>query len=857
MVPKQNTAASINRLLIVIALTFILSACVLAQQPPVNNSGFDNPVIEGMAPDPSVCRVGDNYYLVTSTFEYFPGVPVYTSKDLIHWHLLSYSLSRPSQLPLVRLTRNGGIWAATIRYHNGEFYVVTTNKSDGHGNFFVHTKDPAGEWSDPVELDQGGIDPSLFFDDDGKVYLTSAGAPGCAARICQSEIDIQTGKRLSDIKPLWSGTGGSSPEGPHLYKVADYYYLMIAEGGTEYGHGETIARSRTPWGPFEANPRNPILTHRNFKASPIQGTGHADLIQAHDGSWWSVFLGFRPVTRMAHHLGRETFLAPVTWSADGWPAINGNGTIAPHMAVNTLPQQARLEPSGRDEFSGSKLSLPWNMVRNLEQTRWSLTERPGWLRLKGSPITLDDAEAPPVFLGRRQQYFDSEITTKIDFQPTRIGEAAGLALRMNDRHHYEFGIRQAAAGEREVYLRYAIGSMQTIAATKTIKNGLVRLRIRSYPELYRFSYAVGDDTFQDLGGVETRYLASEVADGFNGVFVGMFATGQGRDSTVPADFDWFEYQRATEPPLDDAAQKEAAKLPQGYTVFSVDTAERGLLKSYPFITRLSTEVPREARARLGVVYASYQGRDMHLDLFQPEKQGIFPAVILVHGGAWITGNHEMENPFAIELARRGYVAATIEYRLSNEAKYPAQIHDLKAAVRWLRANSARYQIDPNRIGAIGASAGGHLVALLGATNELPNFEGNGGNGNVSSRVQTVVDIDGTATFVDPGNIEKEKKGPLDTNTRLIGAPFAEKPEVWRDASPITHVNPKSAPVLFINSSSYRPFQQREEMRDKLKALGIVSEIVVIPNTPHPFWLFHPWFDTTIEYVDEFLKRTMK
>jgi len=245
------------------------------------------------------------------------------------------------------------------------------------------------------------------------------------------------------------------------------------------------------------------------------------------------------------------------------------------------------------------------------------------------------------------------------------------------------------------------------------------------------------------------------------------------------------------------------------------------------------------------------------DLFQPRQQGPFPAVILVHGGAWITGNHAMENPFAIELARRGYVAATIEYRLSNEAKYPAQIHDLKAAVRWLRANAARYQIDPNRIGAIGASAGGHLVALLGATNELPNFEGNGGNGNVSSRVQTVVDIDGTATFIDPGNIEKEKKGPLDTNTRLLGATFAEKPDVWREASPITHVNPKSAPVLFINSSSYRPFQQREEMRDKLKALGIVSETVVIPNTPHPFWLFHPWFDTTIEYVNEFLKRTLK
>jgi len=849
---------SVSRTLQLVFVVCFLSAplCLREQKSSLNDSGFDNPVIEGMAPDPSVCRVGDDYYLVTSTFEYFPGVPVYHSKDLIHWQLIGYSLTRQSQLPLIRLTRNGGIWAATIRYHNGTFYVVTTNKSEGHGNFFVHTNDPAGEWSEPVELDQGGIDPSLFFDDDGKAYLTTAGAPGCPARICQSEIDIKTGRRLSDIKPLWSGTGGSSPEGPHLYRVNGSYYLMIAEGGTEYGHSETIARSRSPWGPFEANPRNPILTHRNFKASPIQGTGHADLIQAHDGSWWSVFLGFRPVTRMAHHLGRETFLAPLTWSEDGWPLINGNGTVTPHMDVKTLPQQF-LETPVRDEFSQSKLSLPWNFVRNLQSTTWSLTERPGWLRLRGSPFTLDDAEASPVFVGRRQQYLESEITTQVDFQPSRTNEVAGLALRMNDRHHYEFGIRGAANGGRELYLRYAIGSNRTVASTKSIGRGVVRLRIRSYPEFYRFSYAVGDQPFQDLGGVESRYLASEVADGFNGVFVGVFASGQGRDSTSPADFDWFDCHRSTQPPLDEATLKEAATLPPGYTVFSVETAERGLLRSYPFVTRLSNELPEGVQSQLGLVYARYQTREMHLDLFQPRGNGTFPAVILVHGGAWITGKHSMENPFAIELARRGYVAATVEYRLSNEAKYPAQIYDLKAAVRWLRANATRLHVDPNRIAAVGASAGGHLVALLGATNGMPNFEGNGDNQNVSSTVQSIVDIDGPVTFIDPGNIEKEKKGPYDTNTRLIGGTFAEKPDVWREASPITHVNSKSAPVLFINSSSYRPFQQREEMRDKLKALGIVSEMVVIPDTPHPFWLFHPWFDSTVEYVDEFLQRTMK
>lgn len=844
----------------ILSATFfiIFPVAASAQQPGANivSKGFDEPVIPGMASDPSVVRVGTDYYLVTSTFEYFPGVPVYHSRDLIHWRIIGHALARPTQLPLIRLTRNGGIWAATIRYHDGTFYMVTTLKTEAGGNFFVTAKDPAGPWSEPVKLDQGGIDPSLFFDDDGRVYLTTGGGD-CGARICQSEIDVKTGQRLSDIKPLWNGTGGSSPEGPHLYKINGSYYLMIAEGGTEYGHMETVARSRSPWGPYEANPRNPILTHRNFKASPFQATGHADLVQAQDGSWWAVFHGIRPTTRMAHHTGRETLLAPVTWSEDGWPIVNGDGTITPRMEVKTLPQQPWPSESVRDDFAAPRLDLRWSFVRNLDDARWSMTERPGWLRLKGSTVTLDDTDFPPVFLGRRQQHQDAEAVTRLDFKPAREGEEAGISLRQNERHHYEMGVRRGADGGREVFLRYRVGGVSTIAATQKIGDGILRLRVRAYPEIYRFSYSVGDKTFRDLGGVETRYLASEVANGFNGVFLGPFATGNGRESSAPADFDWFDYSPATEPPLDPAIVAEQKTLPPGYTVFSVETAERGLLNRYPYVTRLSTDLPPGVTAQPGIVYARYGTREMHLDLFSPAGRGPHPVVLVVHGGAWITGNHRMENPFAAELARRGYVAATIEYRLSNEAKYPAQIHDLKAAVRFLRANAVRYGIDPRRIAAVGASSGGHLVALLGATNGMTNFEGEGGNARVSSTVQSVVDIDGTATFIDPGNIEKEKRGPLDTNTRLIGATYDEKPLVWREASPITHVHLESAPTLFINSSSYRPFQQREEMMTKLRALGIASEMVVIPDTPHPFWLFHPWFDQTIRYVDEFLKETLR
>ena len=686
-----------RRALAFVALAFSVSTVLFALQRPASArqsqpaaGGFDNPVISGMASDPSVVRVGQDYYLVTSTFEYFPGVPVYHSRDLVHWRLVGHALTRASQLPLARLTRNGGVWAATIRHHDGLFYVVTTLKTEAGGNFFVTARDPAGPWSEPVRLEQGGIDPSLFFDDDGRVYLATGGGE-CPTRICQSEIDIKTGKRLSDIRGLWNGTGGSSPEGPHLYKRGGYYYLLIAEGGTEYGHMVTVARARSPWGPFESDPHNPVLTHRNFKASPIQAAGHADLVQTQNGDWWSVFHGIRPATRMAHHIGRETLLAPVTWSDDGWPVFNGTGTVTPRMDVKTLPLQPWPAESARDDFATSQLTPAWSFVRNLDPARLSLTERPGWLRLKGSTVTLDDTDFPPVLVARRQQHLEAEAVTLVNFRPTREGEEAGLALRQNERHHYELGIRRSPTAGREVYLRYRVGGVSTVAATQTIGDGPVRLRVRAMPEIYRFSYAVGDGAFKDLGGVETRYLASEVANGFNGVFVGLFATGRGRESDAHADFDWFDYGQSPQPPLDAATLAEQKTLPPGYTVFSVETAERGLLNRYPYVTRLSTEIPEGVTAQPGITYARYGTREMRLDLFRPEGKGTHPAVIVVHGGAWITGNHRMENPFAAELARRGYVAPTVEYRLSNEAKYPAQIQDLKAAVRYLRANAARYR----------------------------------------------------------------------------------------------------------------------------------------------------------------------
>lgn len=496
---------------------------------------FKNPIIPGFYPDPSVCRVGNDYYLVTSSFEYFPGVPIFHSRDLINWRQIGHCLTRKNQLFLEKAPSSRGIYAPTIRHHNGTFYMVTTNVvSKGH--FYVHTTDPSGEWSKPVWVDQCGIDPSLFFDDDGKVYFTSTG-DNC---IVQSEIDIKTGKRLTDVKRIWAGTGGIYPEAPHLYKINKTYYLMIAEGGTKYGHMETIARSDNPWGPFGSYPYNPILTHRR-SIRPIQATGHADLIEAHNGTWWLVFLGIRPNDfPRYHHLGRETFLTPVTWTKDGWPVVGRSGKVSLEMKADCLPFYPWEKEDVRDDFKSEKLGLQWNFLRNPRDEDWSITERPGWLRLLGSGVTLDDTDSP-AFLGRRQRHFRCCVSTLLDFSPKREGEEAGLTVLMNERHHYEIAVTRLE-NKRCIIVRRRIGNRTAIIARKEIGTGSVRLKIEADREMYHFSCALNGQEFRIIAKSKTRHLSTEVAGGFTGVYFGMYATGGGKKSTTPAFFDWFEYK---------------------------------------------------------------------------------------------------------------------------------------------------------------------------------------------------------------------------------------------------------------------------------------------------------------------------
>ena len=419
--------------------TLLCSSLPLAAMLSVSLGGsaaaaedFTNPVIPGFHPDPSICRVGDDYYLVNSSFEYFPGVPVFHSKDLVHWEQIGHCLTRNSQLNLKHERASGGIYAPTLRWHNGVFYMVTTLVS--RGNFFVTATNAAGPWSEPVWLDHSGIDPSLLFDDDGTVYY-SRHEGGGDGYIGQGRLDVATGKLEEPLRNVWRGTGGIWPEGPHLYKIRGKYFLMIAEGGTSYEHSVMIARSDSPWGPFEADPKNPILTHRNDPTSPIQALGHGDLVETPDG-WWMVCLGIRPQGGKFHHLGRETFLAKVNWPDDGWP------TTAPvelTMVAPKLPEHVFKPAPARDEFNGKQLGLQWNYLRNPNEQDYSLTERRGWLRLRGSAVTLNVADSP-TFIGRRQSDLNCAAATRLEFQPQSTNEEAGLVLRGNDKFHCEIGL---------------------------------------------------------------------------------------------------------------------------------------------------------------------------------------------------------------------------------------------------------------------------------------------------------------------------------------------------------------------------------------------------------------------------------
>jgi len=481
---------------------------------------YSNPVIKGFYPDPSVCKVDGTYYLVCSSMQYFPGVPLFESKDLINWKQIGHCLTRESQIQLHKVNSSGGVFAPTLRYNNGRFYMTTTNDTT-HQNFYVWTDDIYGEWSEPVHVEQGGIDPDLYFED-GKTFFMSNGTDdNGVGGIVQCEIDIATGSKLSPSCSIWQGTGGRYLEAPHMYKIKGKYYLVAAEGGTEFGHMVTYACGESISGPFEEYPHNPVLTNRNLGGYELQAVGHGDLIQDHNDNWWMLHLGFRQSGQWLtyHHLGREVFLTPVTFDEDGWFTAGHNGTTLTCFETDRIPSDVVQEEKRSYSFENMEWEKDWCYLRLPCPENYLFEQNK--LTLKGTEITLDQADSP-TFLGIRQKDFNAEISCDVSLTN---GEA-GITIYMDENHHYDVAIRKDKSGYK-VIERLNIGDIKSIEHEVDLgRDSQATLIIQASNERYSFLLRTdGMDIL--LGTAQTKYLSSEVAGGFTGVIIGLYAVGEG------------------------------------------------------------------------------------------------------------------------------------------------------------------------------------------------------------------------------------------------------------------------------------------------------------------------------------------
>jgi len=511
---------------------------------PARGGTFSNPILPGFHPDPSICVAEGRFYLVTSSFEYFPGIPLFVSDDLVTWVQLGHVLDRTSQLDLRGAPASGGLFAPTIRYHNGTWFVACTNVTGG-GHFLVTSTDPASGWSDPIWIEQDGIDPSLFFED-GQVYFTSnvqpdpggphEQIPAFQRGIQQSLIDPRTGAILDGPHFIWAGTGARYPEAPHVIKRQGWYYLVIAEGGTEYGHIASVGRSSSPWGPFEPSPYGPMIDHRSIP-SPFQAMGHADVVEASPDDWWAVCLGVRPLGGWPHHtLGRETFLAPLSWTDDGWPIVGDKGKVGEVLERPALPAGLPQASETRDGFEGDVFGPSWMSVR-IPAREAGASIAGGAVVLRPEGRSLDGRF--PCFVGRRQQHHAFRAATSVvAFEPV-VGDEAGLAVRMNDTNFYSLGIRQTAQGA-EIRLAQRFGHVNSDIVVGTLSDpGEVTVEVESDGWTYQFSCTDGR-SHHVSPPLDAIFLSTEVAGGYTGIFVGMYATSVGPRSGA-ARFDWFEY----------------------------------------------------------------------------------------------------------------------------------------------------------------------------------------------------------------------------------------------------------------------------------------------------------------------------
>jgi alpha-N-arabinofuranosidase len=522
-----------------------------------------NPILTGFYPDPSIVQVGSDYYLINSTFSYFPGIPVFHSKDLKNWKQIGNVIDRTSQMDFMgeRMTR--GLFAPAISYYNGTYYVTCTD-IDHDGNFVVTAKNPAGPWSNPVRIPQvKGIDPSLFFDDNGKGYIVyNSDAPDNKPlypghrTIRTYEFDPVTLKVIGEEKQLVNGGVDISKkpvwiEGPHIMKRFGWYYLYAAEGGTSVNHSEVVFRSKSVGGPYVPYEKNPILTQRGLpedRKNPVTSTGHAQFVDGPDGKTYAVFLAVRPYEGDYYNTGRETFIAPVEWK-DEWPVINpGNAEVQYSYRANfkEIKQKGTLPQSGNFSYTlkfKKALDPSLLFLRKPDSSAFRLSKKAG-LTLQLKPETIMDMSTVS-FVGKRQQHLYNTIETKIDFKPAAANEKAGLAIFQSESNFY-FMARSIANGKEVMQLfkgkpREKVMEMITEVPLQTTSAKLY-LKIIAEGDTYSFYYSEDDSNWNLLKDkVDAKFVSTKTAGGFVGCIYGMYATSSGEQSSNAASFQYLKY----------------------------------------------------------------------------------------------------------------------------------------------------------------------------------------------------------------------------------------------------------------------------------------------------------------------------
>ncbi|WP_330443329.1 glycoside hydrolase family 43 protein [Flavobacterium sp. C4GT6] len=516
---------------------------------PLKADEFYTPILQGCYPDPSITRKGNDYYLVNSSFAMFPGVPIFHSTDLVNWKQIGHVLDRESQLKVEDSRISGGVYAPDIKYnpYNDTFYMITTEIAGGMGNIVVKTKDPSKSWSDPFKLNFEGIDPSLFFDDNGKAYLVHNDAPDKGTELYQGhrvikiwEYDLQKDQVVpnsdkiivnggTDItqKPIWI-------EGPHIYKKNNKYYLMCAEGGTGDWHSEVIFVSDNPTGPYIPAKNNPILTQRYFakdRTNKVDWAGHADLVETPDGNYYGVFLAVRPNEKQHVNTGRETFILPVDWSGEFPVFENGLVPLKPLLklpnGVENKTGKAGYLPNGNfnftDNFTSNELDYRWIGIRGPRE-KFIITGKNG---LTITPFKTNiKATAPTSTLFYRQQHASFKATVKLSYKPKSEKDLAGITCFQNEKFNYVFGVTKKGQDYYLVLERTENGKSTIIASQKTDINNQLYLQVTAKGDDYSFNYSFSGNAFNNFGGVMSGdILSTDIAGGFTGNLIGLYATG--------------------------------------------------------------------------------------------------------------------------------------------------------------------------------------------------------------------------------------------------------------------------------------------------------------------------------------------